>query len=63
MLNVKAIRTALQLTQEQLAQRMGVSFVTVSRWELGKSKPSSMARRQLERLANMVSATAKRQAE
>jgi len=53
MLNVKAIRTALQLTQEQLAQRMGVSFVTVSRWELGKSKPSSMARRQLERLAKL----------
>lgn len=35
------------LSQEQLAQRVGVSWSTVSRWENGKGTPSPLARREL----------------
>lgn len=44
---IKIIRTKLNLNQEQLATLMGVSPVTVNRWENGKSNPSFMAQKQL----------------
>lgn len=47
-MDIKATREKLGLTQEQLAQKIGVSFKTVNRWENGKSKPSPMARKLLE---------------
>ncbi len=47
---LKSIRKTLSLTQEQLAHRLGVSFVTVNEWENGKRKPSPLARRQIEQL-------------
>ena len=53
-MTVKEIRSALGLTQEQFANRMGVSFVTISRYELGKSKPNSLARRELARLERLA---------
>ena len=49
-MDVKTIRQALGMTQERLAQKLGVSFVTISRWELGKSKPSPMAIQKLDKL-------------
>lgn len=36
---LRTIRAKLNLTQEQLAERLGVSFATVNRWEGGASKP------------------------
>ena len=51
---LKTIRKTLSLTQEQLAQRLGVSFVTVNGWENGKRKPSPLARRQIEQLVKEV---------
>jgi type I restriction enzyme M protein len=36
---LRNIRAKLNLTQEQLAERLGVSFATVNRWEGGTSKP------------------------
>jgi putative transcriptional regulator len=51
---IKAIRRKLSLTQEQLAHRLGVSFVTVNEWENGKRKPSPLARRQIEQLVKEV---------
>lgn len=36
---LRSIRANLDLTQEQLADRLGVSFATVNRWEGGHSKP------------------------
>jgi len=36
---LRALRAKLTLTQEQLAERLGVSFATVNRWEAGTSKP------------------------
>ena len=32
---LRAIRASLQLTQTELAERLGVSFATVNRWEGG----------------------------
>jgi SNF2 family DNA or RNA helicase len=47
---IKAIRAKLGLTQVQLAQRLGVSFATVNRWENEQSKPSKLSWAQIERL-------------
>lgn len=44
---IKAIRTELCLNQEQLAVKLGVSPVTVNRWENGKAKPTLLAQNQL----------------
>jgi DNA-binding transcriptional regulator YiaG len=45
---VKEIRRQLALSQEDLARQLGVSFATVNRWENGLSKPSKLAKAQLE---------------
>ncbi len=47
---VLAIRTALNLTQERLAQLLGVSWTTVNRWEAGSSAPTGMPARLLHLL-------------
>jgi DNA-binding transcriptional regulator YiaG len=43
---VKQVRRRLGLSQEELAQALGVSFATVNRWENGKTVPSKLAQRQ-----------------
>jgi DNA-binding transcriptional regulator YiaG len=53
-MEVKKIRKRLDLTQEQLAQKLGVSFTTVNRWERGKVKPSPLALRVLRELEKEV---------
>ena len=40
---LRAIRAKLDLTQEQLSDRLGVSFATVNRWEGGTSAPQKAA--------------------
>jgi superfamily II DNA or RNA helicase/DNA-binding XRE family transcriptional regulator len=40
---VRSVRRRLELTQAQLAKRLGVSFATVNRWENGQSKPTLLA--------------------
>jgi type I restriction enzyme M protein len=40
---LRAVRSALNLTQEQLGERLGVSFATVNRWEGGEVKPQKAA--------------------
>ncbi len=40
---LRAIRAALNLTQDQLAERLGVSFASVNRWEGGGNKPQRAA--------------------
>jgi len=47
---LRKIRKVLNLTQEQVAQRLGVSFVTVNEWENGKRKPSPLAKAAIEQL-------------
>ena len=48
---LQAIRARLDLTQEQLAERFGVSFATVNRWEGGVTTPQRAARTAIAALA------------
>ena len=48
---LRAIRAKLNLTQEQLAERLGVSFATVNRWEGGSTMPQKAARETIAALA------------
>ena len=45
---VKEVRSQLAISQEDLARKLGVSFATVNRWENGQSKPSKLAKAQLD---------------
>ena len=47
---VCGLRDALGLTQEGLARELGVTVSTVFRWEKGRSRPSGLALRAIERL-------------
>lgn len=44
---LKQFRTKLMMSQEQLSQILGVSSVTVNRWENGKATPNLIAQKQL----------------
>lgn len=48
---LQAIRAALDLTQTELAERVGVSFATVNRWEGGVNKPQKAQLARIEALA------------
>jgi type I restriction enzyme M protein len=48
---LRAIRSKMNLTQEQLAERLGVSFATVNRWEGGSNLPQKAAREVIKALA------------
>ena len=48
---IKELRKRLNMTQQELANAVGVDRVTIARWEAGQKKPSNLARRQLARLA------------
>lgn len=47
---IRHLRKELDLTQQQFAERLGVSFVTLNRWENGQSKPSAMGLTKLREL-------------
>ena len=49
---LRAIRASLDLTQQQLADRLGVSFTTVNRWEGGVTAPQRAARIAINALAD-----------
>lgn len=46
-LDIKAIRKIFGITQDELAQRLGVEQSTVSMWEGGKRAPSGIAQRMI----------------
>src|SRR6266542_4593685 len=48
---LRGIRAKLDLTQEQLAARLGVSFTTINRWEGGTNIPQKAARDTIAALA------------
>ncbi len=48
----------MNLTQQQFAELLGVSFVTLNRWENGQSKPSAMGLSKLRGLARRGSGVA-----
>lgn len=48
---LRKLRSRLgEISQEELARRVGVSWSTVNRWENGKGKPSPLAREKLATL-------------
>jgi transcriptional regulator with XRE-family HTH domain len=52
--NVKAIREKMGMSQEQLAQLLGTSWVSVSRWERKVAQPSSASATRLHRLRQLL---------
>ncbi|MCO5100722.1 MAG: N-6 DNA methylase [Burkholderiaceae bacterium] len=48
---LRSVRAALNLTQGQLAERLGVSFATVNRWEGGGNRPQRAAQEAILALA------------
>ena len=47
---IRDLRNRQNLSQEQLAQRLNVSFATVNRWENGRGEPQGTARAALDTL-------------
>ena len=47
---LRQLRTKLNLSQEQLASQLQVSFATVNRWEGGRAQPQKAQLEALERL-------------
>ena len=47
---IRELRTALGLTQEQFAAKIGVTVSTVNRWENNKGKPSPLAMLRMEQI-------------
>ena len=48
---LRTIRSSLNLTQQQLAERLGVSFATVNRWEGGSTTPQKAAQEAIAAIA------------
>jgi putative transcriptional regulator len=46
---VKYVREKLELSQEDLARELNVSFATVNRWENKQSKPSRLGKLQFDK--------------
>lgn len=44
---IKAIRIDLNITQEQLARELNISFSTINRWENRHTSPSKLAKMRL----------------
>ncbi len=51
---LKQLRTRLDLSQEELAARLGVAFSTLNRWENGRSTPRGKAKQAIAKLMNEV---------
>lgn len=51
---IREIREEFGLTQAELARRLNVSLVTVNRWERGHARPSGLAARRIEELAEQL---------
>jgi len=47
---IRELRLLTELTQEQFAAALGVTYNTVNRWERGRMKPSRLALKQIEQL-------------
>lgn len=47
---IKLLREKMFVSQKELAQIIGVSFVSVNRWETGKFNPTIKAKKKLNEL-------------
>jgi DNA-binding XRE family transcriptional regulator len=48
---IKQLREVLLITQQELADLLGVSIVTVNRWENGKYEPTMKMKRKIVELS------------
>lgn len=46
---IRQLRLATGLSQEDFARELGISFATVNRWENNKAAPSRLAQRLLDK--------------
>lgn len=51
---IRSLRKVLQLTQQQLADRIGGQRYTVARWETGRNEPKSASLKALTALAAKI---------
>ncbi|HUU68638.1 MAG TPA: helix-turn-helix domain-containing protein [Planctomycetota bacterium] len=47
---IRQLRLGLNMSQEEFARELGISFATVNRWENNKSAPSHLAQRLLDQV-------------
>lgn len=47
---IKSLREKMLLTQTEFAEKLGVSFGSVNRWENGKHEPAMKVKRKLMKL-------------
>jgi putative transcriptional regulator len=52
---IRELRHKLGLSQEGFARKLGVSVLTVRRWEKGSFSPSPLARARIEKIAKKIS--------
>jgi putative transcriptional regulator len=52
---IRELRNVTNTTQGQFAAAIGVSYVTVSRWEAGRIQPSALALRQVQAFIERLS--------
>ncbi len=50
---IKAIRKSLRLSQEELGQVLGVSTLSILRWENGQAEPCASKYLQIEAMATL----------
>ncbi len=50
--NLKNLRKLKNMSQQQLAEKLNVSFKTISHWELGYSEPSLAILTKLKEILN-----------
>lgn len=49
---IKELRTKMMLSQQEMAQLLGVSFASINRWENGVHEPTLKIKRKLRSLFN-----------
>ena len=59
-IGVRRIRRGMGLTQTQFAERLGVTSITVHRWESGQSRPQRLAQNRLRELRDALAEQAAR---
>lgn len=51
---VRELRHTMQLSQEKFADKLGMTFATINRWENGHATPSPLALKQIYTLLNQL---------
>ncbi|NEQ26919.1 MAG: helix-turn-helix transcriptional regulator [Microcoleus sp. SIO2G3] len=52
---IREFRQSMELTQEQFAAFLGVTYPTINRWENGRTTPSPMALKLIEQKLSEIS--------